>query len=239
MIHGDKYDYSKSNYINSVTKTTIICPIHGEFQQMPIEHMRGQGCPKCKFDSQRNLHGFDDIKTYFLTKAKEVHGDKYDYSKVELEYISQKVCIICPVHGEFWQIPNAHLQGVGCPQCGYRKQNCELKIAEILKSNGITYKRHAKFEWLGRQNVDFYLPDYNIAIEYQGLQHFKPIKFYGGEKAFDKTIERDKRKYMLCKENNLKLMYVSFEKELPKTYLDEIYNSENELIKNIKKYVNH
>lgn len=107
--HGNKYDYSKVNYINSKTKVCIICPKHGEFWQTPASHIYGKGCPKC---------GGRYMSTeYFIEKASIIHSNKYDYSKVNYTEPQTKVCIICPNHGEFWQTPNSHLNGNGCPKC--------------------------------------------------------------------------------------------------------------------------
>lgn len=112
QIHGNKYDYSKVEYINSHTKVCIICPKHGKFLQLPHSHLFGSGCPECGRIKRTS-------KNTFIEKAKEVHGNKYDYSKVEYINKNTKVCIICPIHGEFWQRPHNHIQGKqGCPECG-------------------------------------------------------------------------------------------------------------------------
>jgi hypothetical protein len=110
-IHGNTYDYSKINYINCKTYVTIICKEHGEFQQIPSNHLNGNYCPKCAINNRRLS------KEEFIEKAKEIHGDKYDYQKVN--YIDNRtyVIIICKEHGEFQQIPNSHLNGTGCPKC--------------------------------------------------------------------------------------------------------------------------
>jgi hypothetical protein len=108
-VHGAKYDYSKVEYINAYTKVCIICPEHGEFYMQPQNHLLGQGCPKCV---GRGLNTDEIVK-----KFKEVHGNKYDYSKVEYKKMHDKVCIICPEHGEFWQTPSKHLLGQDCPKC--------------------------------------------------------------------------------------------------------------------------
>lgn len=109
-IHGSKYDYSKVNYVNTKTKVCIVCPKHGEFWQKPSDHLRGCGCQACsKVNRLTN--------ETFIKKAKLVHGDKYDYSKVEYKKSNEKVCIICPKHGEFWQKPAEHLVGYGCAKC--------------------------------------------------------------------------------------------------------------------------
>ena len=121
-VHGNKYDYSKVNYVNSHTDVCIICPEHGEFWQKPMVHLKGGGCPKCA--------GKNWTTEEFIAKAKEVHGDKYDYSKTIFKNMTKEVCIICPEHGEFWQKPNNHLAGAGCVRCS--KPNRNLSNDEFL-----------------------------------------------------------------------------------------------------------
>lgn len=115
-VHGDKYDYSRVVYTNNRTKVCIICPEHGEFWQSPEKHTLRRGCPACGVvlvhDKQRSS------VAEFVIKAKKIHGDKYDYSKVNYQGNKVKVCISCPEHGDFWQVPNSHLSGRSCPICG-------------------------------------------------------------------------------------------------------------------------
>ena len=134
-IHGDKYDYSKVEYIDSRTKICIICPIHGEFYMRPNDHLMGHGCQKCKGENS-NL-----TTEEFIKKAKEIHGDKYDYSKIEYKGTRTKVCIICPIHGEFWQKPILHLNGHGCIRCnnGQKPKTTEEFIAEAKMVHGNKY----------------------------------------------------------------------------------------------------
>ena len=118
-IHTGKYDYSKVEYNGATKKVIIICPIHGEFNQTPMLHIQGCGCPKCGIIKSSEAN--KQTKEEWITKAKEMHCDKYDYSKVEYNGYNQKVCIICPIHGEFWQNPTNHIakhQHRGCPKCG-------------------------------------------------------------------------------------------------------------------------
>lgn len=114
-IHGDIYSYSKVEYINSETKVCIICPTHGEFWMTPTSHLKGCKCQKCNKNYKLD-------KESFIEKAKAIHGDKYDYSKVEYRGTHEKVCIVCPTHGEFWQAPSDHLQGKGCQKCAFKKR---------------------------------------------------------------------------------------------------------------------
>ncbi len=133
-IHNNKYDYSKSNYINRNKKLIIICQKHGEFQQTPNAHKRGQGCPKCglKILSDRFTPSTKD----FVNNAIQLHKNKYDYSKVNYINSHTKICIICQKHGEFQQTPDNHLQGKGCSDCRY-ENNAKLKLktkSEILNT---------------------------------------------------------------------------------------------------------
>jgi len=117
-VHGkEKYDYSKVDYKTAHNKVVIICPIHGEFNQTPSSHLSGRGCLKCKVDGDRSS------TEQFIEKSKTVHGkEKYDYSKVDYINAHNKVVIICPIHGEFEQIPNNHLSGRGCSFCKAENQ---------------------------------------------------------------------------------------------------------------------
>lgn len=225
-IHGDKYDYSKVNYVDSKTKVCIICPKHGEFWQVPSNHLQGQGCKKC-YICEKSLLTED-----FINKAKEIHGNKYDYSKVEYVNAKIPVCIICPEHGEFWQKPENHLYTLsGCQKCSLKNNKSEQILLNKLKSDGFNVEYQKHFTWLGKQSLDIYLPDYNIAIEYQGRQHFKPIKKFGGKEGFEKTKFNDYVKYDLCNKNNLKLFYFTFDKrDLPSSYLNDVITDYKKLI---------
>ena len=141
-IHGDKYDYSKVEYINAKTKVIIICKEHGDYLQQSNLHLKGSGCVKC-FRDKNPLLQKSNI-TDFIEKAKKIHGDTYDYSKVEYIKSNEKVIIICKEHGEFLQTPNKHLQG-GCKICGFSKQtkkrtkSKEKFIIEAIEIHGDKY----------------------------------------------------------------------------------------------------
>ena len=132
VIHGDKYDYSKVDYVNNKTKIIIICPEHGMFEQSPNCHLSGNGCPGCADTKHTNES--------FIAKTREVHGDKYDYSLVNYISIMEKVSIRCPEHGVFEQTPNGHLKGYGCPSCaGVKKHTNESFIAKAREIHGDKY----------------------------------------------------------------------------------------------------
>ena len=145
-VHNCRYDYSKVDYKNKSTKVCIICPEHGEFWQDPKHHLRGQGCPKCSKKESSNKKTLTTEE--FIEKAKEIHGDKYDYSKVEYTSTNDKVCIICPEHGDFWQRPHNHLKGQGCPKCSGRfKTDTEYFIEKAKKIHGNKYD-YSKVEYI-------------------------------------------------------------------------------------------
>jgi hypothetical protein len=119
-VHNYKYDYSKFEYMNSFTKSTIVCPIHGNFEQDAASHARGYGCPKC---GEKTL-----TIDSFTEKSKEVHGDKYSYENFKYKNYITKGIIICPIHGEFKQTPASHLNGRGCQRCGIEKNMISLTM---------------------------------------------------------------------------------------------------------------
>jgi hypothetical protein len=116
LKHGDKYDYSKTNYTLSNHKVAIICKTHGEFRQIPYSHLDGRGCLKCGIIQQADSNKSNTQE--FIDKAILIHGEKYDYSKVDYTGNHNKVTIICRIHGEFRQTVSDHLRGKGCPSCG-------------------------------------------------------------------------------------------------------------------------
>ena len=122
-LYNNKYNYDKADYIDIKTKICIICPVHGEFMQKPDAHRHGHGCPECAKEKRaennrkRGAESIDKRKQDFIDKANVVHNNRYGYSKVEYKDNRTKVCIICPFHGEFLQMPFNHLRGQICPEC--------------------------------------------------------------------------------------------------------------------------
>ena len=130
-VHGDKYDYSKVEYKGVKHKVVIVCPHHGDFNQNPSNHLLGAGCPICQKEHSASL--LRKTTDWFIQKAHEVHGNKYDYSKVNYVNSSTKVCIICKIHGGFWQLPGSHIKGHGCVKCRNVKYTKEVVIDTALQ----------------------------------------------------------------------------------------------------------
>lgn len=172
----------------------------------------------------------------FIKKAKEVHGDKYNYSKVEYKKSKEKVCIICPEHGEFWQRPKDHLNGQGCPHC--KQSKIEKEIFDVLNENGVTFESQYKYDESNHKNsLDFFIPSMMVGIECQGEQHFKPVDFANkgdswANKLFEKNLLRDKYKYALCESKGIKLLYYVPKKNTIPGYksnkkFDGLYTNDN------------
>lgn len=273
-IRGNKYDYTKVVYVNAKTKVCIICPIHGEFWQLPNAHLSGQDCPDCakikrnsshrtKYENLifrfKQIHGnlyqypefefktqHDKIKIYcnkhkfwfnqqivhhlnghgcpicngggnhwttemFVIKAKEIHGNRYDYSKVLYKNKETKVEITCPIHGSFLQKPHDHISGCGCPKCkSFRTQE---KIYDFLKQTFVEeiWEWEYSPDWLGLQRFDIYNVIHNLAIEYNGEQHYIPVERFGGKLGHEQCIKRDLQKEQLCKKNNCTLYVIKYD----------------------------
>lgn len=297
-LHGNKYNYSKTIYKNCYTKVTIICKDHGEFVQRPKDHIRSKGlhtgCPKCG-DIKAAISRTKSTE-YFLEKAKESHGDKFDYSKVDYKNIHtnvkiickkhslefevtpsnfisnihncpecfkeknstiritnkefieecnkvhnnlydysktkycgafEKVIIICKKHGEFYQSGDAHKNKLqGCPHCC--TSNGELAVKSYLEQNNINFIQQKIFAGCAHKGLlkfDFYLPDHNIAIEFQGRQHFEEVSYFGGKEGFQETLLRDQIKENYCRNFFIKLICLSdiseIEQKLSKISFDK------------------
>ena len=267
-VHDDKFDYSKVEYIDTRTKVTIICPDHGEFEQTPYSHIKGNGgCRKCKtgaqtlntetfiskakevhgdrydyslveyesynqhkvtiickehgpFEQSPNTHingsgcricsGFLLTTDIFIARAKEIHGDLFDYSLVEYDRLNSKVKIICKKHGIFKQRPISHLhQGTGCPKC--KASRGERRIMKFLEASGIKYTTQKTFKDLklvGKLKYDFYLPHINTLIEYDGKQHFLVQEYFAND--LEEIQRRDAIKTKYAEDNNIRLIRIPY-----------------------------
>ena len=131
-VHGDRYDYSITKYSGLENSIQFICKEHGVVTQLANVHLHCKiGCSKCAGNKKLTTEEF-------IERAKKVHGDRYDYSKVNYINTSTKVIIICPNHGEFEQSPQDHIQGRGCPKCNQSKG--EVLISNILNELKLPYK---------------------------------------------------------------------------------------------------
>ncbi len=189
LKHNNKYDYSLVNYVDSITKVKIICPEHGVFEQIASSHLRGKGCISCgKKNCSLKLKQNIDI---FKINSNLEHNNKYDYSLVDYINSHVKVKIICPIHGEFEQRPDGHLQGVGCLKCGLSCDKSENELKDFIKSLNIEFIENTR-NIISPLELDIYIPSHNLAIEYDGLywhsELYKPSNYH-----LNKTLECEKQ----------------------------------------------
>lgn len=204
LLHNNKYDYSKVEYINSDNKVEIICPHHGSFFIRPANHIAGQSCSSCSGVKKKNTEEF-------IEQSIQVHSNKYSYD--ETIYVNNRtnVKIYCQKHGYFEQIPKEHLKGRGCPKClVYLGEN---KIELILNKLNVFYIKEFSFNNFisskGRKlPFDFYLPEYNICIEYDGRQHYEPVAKFGGLEAYKLQLINDSIKDDYCIKHNILLLRI-------------------------------
>lgn len=208
QIHGDKYDYSEVTYVNNRAKVRIRCKEHGVFEQKPNGHLNGKGCPICARRStlQSNSSRASIAGSEFKSKARRVHGDKYDYSEVVYVSCMLKVRIVCKKHGVFEQSPNAHLRGGGCSSCNTSQM--ERIAAAVLGDLKIEFGKDIAL--FNRKRFDVAIPVMSQLWEFDGEQHFMPVEIWGGEEAFIKSVHRDAEKTRWAVENNWTLIRVPY-----------------------------
>ena len=186
IVHSDRYDYSKTKYVKSTSKVIIGCVQHGDFEQEAESHLLGIGCAKCFFDSRKEVVlPFEEFKA----RAILAHKTKYTYAEETYKGTSERICITCPNHGQFWQLCNSHTAGSGCPKCSATGSKGQKELHEFIVSLGIAARADYRFG-VGRLEVDSYLPEAKLAIEYDGLKWHSELHKKVG-------YHRDKRKALL------------------------------------------
>lgn len=221
-IHDNKYDYSLVNITDK--KLTIICPIHGKFEQSKIGHITNKsGCPTCgiiKKGLSRRLS-----KEEFIQKANETHKNRYTYDNVVYQGAHKKVSVTCSTHGDFSITPANHWsKGVGCPSCfNSNPSKGEVKIYEWLNKHNIHFEFQKSFPDLyyksknGRLKYDFYIPEKNLLIEFDGEYHYNPISFsklISGDEQLLLTQTRDRLKTEYAKRNGYNLLRIRYDDDI-------------------------
>lgn len=182
-VHGDKYDYSKVDYKNAITKVCVVCKIHGPFYITPNSHKNGSGCYRCGREIVENSRR--KTNEDFISKCVKIHGDKYDYSNTlyngNLEYVS----IICKKHGEFKQQARKHSQGQNCKKCV--NENNMVDFVEMCINKYPEYD-YSKVDYKGM------FIDVTITCKEHGDFKVKPISFYHKSRGCKKCIDYTKSK---------------------------------------------
>lgn len=228
-VHGDKYDYSQTEIPKrNADKITIICPEHGQFRQFAWLHLSGSGCPECVGYPNRKTR--EQRENEFIQKARDLFGDKFDYSKVHYVNNDTNVTLTCKEHHiEFETSPDTHLRGSGaCPMC--TRSIGEAKIYGYLSRHKIKFFTQHKIEHNNplckRQYlvVDFYIPEYNVVIEYNGKQHYQHVEFFhsDGFTLEDQKI-RDNTLVDILTSKGIRLLTIKYNKI---DEIDDILNRE-------------
>ena len=217
LSHGDKYDYSKVEYVTNRTAVTIICPIHGEFLQVPSDHMSGCGCKECGIDVHRIS------ATKYLDKFKNTHGDKYDYGNSKINGYNEKICIKCNTCGnEFWQKPSEHARGYGCLDCGrvLRRLSSDKFVNRATQMHGDKYD-YSKLDYQGvNKKVNIVCKECGNLFKQKGSHH---LKGNGCPKCNNWNVYNKKEWVKRGKVSNYFDGY--------KLYILNIYNNEESFIK--------
>ena len=190
-IHGNKYNYDNLNYTKANEEIVINCKKHGEFEQLYCNHLKGQGCPKCKT--------FKKLKTFekFVEQSNVVHNNLYEY--FEYKGDNEKINIKCRKHGIFKQTPTNHLQNHGCPRCISIISKPEIQVQDFLKYLNLEIQTN-KRGIIGRKELDIYIPSLKKAIEFNGTYwHYSKKHFVPGKHSI---------KSKLCREKGIRLLYV-------------------------------
>ena len=208
-VHGDKYDYSSVAYTSVHQKIVITCPRHGPFLQDPNSHLRGSNCSKCAGVGLSNTEDF-------ITKARRIHGDYYDYSAVVYVKALDYVTIICPEHGLYEQTASGHLRGYGCVQCvkkGYSQKSLRWlrQLSETQNINIHHAENGGEFRIPGTKiRVDGYCKETNTIYEFHGdAWHGNPLRYQADSRChplddtktaaelYQKTLNREEKSVLL------------------------------------------
>lgn len=213
--HGDRYDYTKTDFSLKTNKVIITCKIHGDFNQDLDRHLQGRGCHKCGGSFLATL---DEI----LIRCNKIHGNTYDYSSCIYLGFEKKMEIKCKKHGSFWQTPHIHIIAeAGCPTCVHRISQGEI---EWLNSLGIPDDKEHRNVCLRFANskkkiiADGYDSLTNTIYEYYGDYYHGNPKIYSGDKAkeinphskisYEKLYKNTLDKEKLIKENGYRLITI-------------------------------
>ncbi len=227
IIHGDKFEYL-SPYINKRSKINIKCnKCLNIFYQRADSHLEGRGCKNCAYKNNP-VNQLKYSISEFEEKCNRFHKFKYEYFQ-DFSGVHNKIKILCKKHNNiFYQFGYAHLnKGQGCPKCNISKG--EEKISECLKNNNIEFISQKTFDDcknIYKLSFDFYLPQYNTCIEFDGQQHFISVDYFGGDVGLEKRIANDTIKNNYCKINNIILIRIKWNE------IDNILSIINNIINN-------
>lgn len=223
-IRRNSYEYIKSQfqkygltliskeYKNNEQKLKYICNKHLEKGIQEITYaslISSKGCFYC--GKERTIESLTKSHNQFEKEVKKIHGKKYEliekYTKSK-----KKIAVYCNECNKIFKIRASHLlDGHGCSFCSSsRGEKVIQRFLDVHKIKNISQKKFEGCKHKRHLSFDFYLPDYNMTVEYHGIQHYQPVEIFGGEKAFKKQKEHDEIKKKYCKDNNIKYIEISY-----------------------------
>ena len=214
-------DLPIESYVNTHTKIKHKCAKCGKvYKQVPSYHLQGQGCPKCATDNLSNIKRKSQERY-----IKECKDKGYDLPIEEYVNAHTKINYKCSKGHIYKQTPDDHLHNKGCPVCN--ESHGERFIRNYLDKNNIKYEPQKRFYNLKDKtylSYDFYLPNYNTLIEYQGEQHYISKDYFGGNKQLEKQQYHDKLKHDYAINNGYILLEPTYKldtQEKINKYLDK------------------
>lgn len=202
-VHGDRYDYSQSSFTLATNDIIVTCREHGDFSQAAHYHIAGAGCRKCATEAN------EITEKTFLERAKERHGDLYDYSKTVYNKYLEKVDILCRKHGTFRQYPIRHVRnGYGCPKCPSSYSKPHEKLVEYIRDLGFIEGRDFLINdrtAIGPKELDIYFPEKKLGIEINGVYWHSTNEV----EALHVFKHRHLNKRNLCRAVDITLMQVT------------------------------
>ena len=188
-----------------------VCPICKKDFSVRSNHLTDKKkptskCAKCNREQREDLTG---QIFHYLRVDKMIYPEKYKRTKCSC------TCLLCGATNVVVQAN--HLKSGETKSCGCLKSYGEKKIAELLIKNNVKFEREKKFPDLKYTNIlrcDFYLPDFNLIIEYNGEQHYKAVKLYGGEENLKITQTRDEIKRKYCEDNNINYLVIRYDENI-------------------------
>jgi len=227
-LHNYAYLYDKTVYAGMEHNIVVVCPVHGDFEVLASNHTKVLkrkptlspcGCPRCGRDKviSRNKAGVLPWSE-FVSKANDTHNNRYTYIQDGYAGINRSVTICCPTHGLFVQNGLNHVRGTGCPKC--KNSRGQTMVAKALTRLNVAYIPEHTFDDCRGDTMalrfDFYIPSHNTIIEYDGEQHFKPVRFHTkmseemARQLLTETQRRDSIKDEYAARNGIRMVRIPY-----------------------------
>lgn len=236
FVRDDIEKNNKLGVISGLHKNLIVnCKNGHNFSIRTDSLLRGDGCPLCTKENKKNL-SINNLLKKSLSRG-------YEYLGYSEEWLGKETIVNfrCPVgHNFSTRYRSFMFNNSGCPYCN-NNYHLEKEIENILMNNHYNYIPQWKSNWLifyKKLSLDFYIPNYNLAIECQGIQHFQPVDWFGGNITYNNIKNRDLLKYNLCKEHGITILYYTNVPQSKINFFAPVYTDINELLNEIKKYIN-